>query len=168
VLIQQERPGRLGRLAPPADVLVPRSPRIVALRGGKAEGPLLGGNLTLIQCLIGTRHLPDFAGAILFFEDVGEELYRIDRMLAHLRMAGILDRVAGVAVGQVTELTRRGADGSMGYDEILATYLEPLGVPVAYGFPIGHVDDQWTLPIGVRARLDAGAGELDLLESAVS
>jgi len=168
VLIQQERPGRLGRLPAPSDVLVPRSPRIVALRGGKAEGPLLGGNLTLIQCLIGTRHLPDFDGAILFLEDVGEELYRIDRMLAHLRMAGILDKVAGVVVGQFTETTRRGADGAMGFDEILATYLQPLGVPVGFGFPIGHVDDQWTLPIGVRARFDAGAGELELLESAVS
>ncbi|HTO74311.1 MAG TPA: LD-carboxypeptidase [Gemmatimonadales bacterium] len=168
VLVRQERAGKLGRLTPPADVLVPRSPRIVPIRSGKAEGPLLGGNLTLIQCLIGSRHLPDFDGAILFIEDVGEELYRIDRMLAHLRMAGLLDKVAGVAVGQFTETTRRGADGAMGFDEVLTTYLEPLGVPVAFGFPIGHVDDQWTLPIGVRARLDAGAGDLELLEAAVS
>jgi muramoyltetrapeptide carboxypeptidase len=168
VLTVPQRAGRLGRLPAPAEVLVPRTPRIVTIRGGTAEGPLLGGNLTLIQCLLGTRHLPDFDGAILFFEDIGEELYRIDRMLAHLRMAGVLDRVAGVAVGQVTELTRRGADGALGYDEVLATYLEPLGVPVAFGFPIGHVEDQWTVPIGIRARLDATAGELDLLETAVS
>ncbi len=168
VLASAEVPGRLGRLPLPDDVLVPRSPRIVTIRGGKAEGRLIGGNLTLVQCLIGTRHLPDFDGAILFLEEVNEDLYRIDRMLAHLRMAGVLDRVAGVVVGQVTELIKRGADGSMGYDEILATYLEPLGVPVAYGFPFGHVDDQWTLPVGVMARLDASAGELELLESGVS
>jgi muramoyltetrapeptide carboxypeptidase len=148
-------------------VLVPRQNRIVALRPGRAEGPLVGGNLTLLQCLLGTRHFPDLDGAILFLEDVHEELYRVDRMLAHLRMAGALDRLAGVAVGQFTELERRGADGAMGFDEVLATYFLPLGVPVAHGFPIGHVDDQWTIPIGVRARLDAGAGQLELLEAAV-
>jgi len=168
VLCSSQPAGRLGRVPVPADVLVPRSGRITAITSGKAEGVLLGGNLTLIQCLIGTRHLPDFDGAILFIEEVNEDLYRVDRILAHLRMAGILDRVAGVAIGQMTEMNRRGADGAMGYDEVLATYLEPLGVPVAYGFPIGHVDDQWTLPVGVRARLDAGAGELELIEAAVS
>jgi muramoyltetrapeptide carboxypeptidase len=159
--------GVLGRLPPPAGVLVPKQHRIVPLHPGRAEGPLAGGNLTLLQCLLGTRHFPDLDGAILFLEDVHEELYRVDRMLAHLRMAGVLDRLAGVAIGQFTELERRGADGAMGFDEVLATYLLPLGVPVAYGFPIGHVDDQWTLPIGVTARLDAGAGHLELLEAAV-
>jgi muramoyltetrapeptide carboxypeptidase len=64
---------------------------------------------------------------------------------------------------------KRGAGdgGALAFDEVLATYLEPLNIPVAYGFPIGHVDDQWTLPIGVRARLDSVAGEVDLLEPAV-
>jgi len=159
--------GRLGRLSPPAGVLVPRAPRIVALRGGMAEGPLLGGNLSLVAALIGTRHFPDLTGAILFLEDIGEDLYRVDRMLAHLRMTGALDRLAGVAVGQFTDLKRGTGDGALGYDEVLATYFEPLGIPAAYGFPVGHVDDQWTLPIGVRVRLDAGAGELEILDGAV-
>jgi muramoyltetrapeptide carboxypeptidase len=167
VLTVSAAAGALGRLPPPPGVLVPRQNRIVALRPGRAEGPLVGGNLTLLQCLLGTRHFPDLDGAILFLEDVHEELYRVDRILAHLRMAGALDRLAGVAVGQFTELERRGADGAMGFDEVLATYFLPLGVPVAHGFPIGHVDDQWTIPIGVRARLDAGAGQLELLEAAV-
>jgi muramoyltetrapeptide carboxypeptidase len=99
---------------------------------------------------------------------VGEDLYRVDRMLAHLRLAGALDRLAGVAVGRFTDLKRAMPDGALGYDEVLATYFLPLGIPAAYGFPIGHIDDQWTLPLGVRARLDADAGELDLLEGAVS
>lgn len=159
--------GRLGRLRPPADVLAPRNPRIVALRGGTAEGPLAGGNLSLLTRLIGTRHFPELEGRLLFLEDVGEDLYRIDRMLAHLRMTGALDQVAGVIVGQFTEMKRGTGDGALGFDEVLATYLEPLGVPVAYGFPIGHVDDQWTLPIGVRARLDATAGEVEILDPAV-
>jgi muramoyltetrapeptide carboxypeptidase len=88
-------------------------------------------------------------------------------MLAHLRMAGALDRLAGVAVGRFTELNRAMTDGALGFDEVLATYFLPLGIPVAHGFPIGHLDDQWTLPLGVRARLDADAGEVDLLEAAV-
>jgi muramoyltetrapeptide carboxypeptidase len=155
-------------LPDPAGVLVPKENRILAIRSGIAEGPLMGGNLSLLQCLVGTAHLPDLDGAILFLEDVGEDLYRVDRMLAHLRAAGVLARLAGVAVGRFTQLQRHTSDGAFGFDEVLATYFEPLGVPVAFGFPIGHVDDQWTLPLGVRARLDAGAGELELLESAVS
>jgi muramoyltetrapeptide carboxypeptidase len=160
--------GRLGRVAPPADELVPAEGRIAAIRGGVAEGPLVGGNLSLVQCLVGTRWMPEMAGAILFLEDVGEDLYRVDRMLSHLRSAGALDRLAGVVVGRFTEMDRGGEDGALGFDEVLATYLEPLRIPVAHGFPVGHVDDQWTLPVGVRARLDATAGELEILEAAVA
>ena len=167
VLASAEPAGRLERLPQPEEVLLPRENRVATLRGGVAEGPLAGGNLTLLQCLVGTPHFPDLDGAILFLEDVGEDLYRVDRMLAHLRMAGALARLAGVAVGRFTELERSMADGALGLDEVLATYLVPLGIPVAHGFPIGHIDDQWTLPLGVRARLDAGAGELELLEAAV-
>ena len=167
VLTRAEPPGRLERLPGSPDTLIPRQDRIVTLAPGAAEGPLLGGNLTLLQCMIGTRYFPELEGAILFLEDVGEDLYRVDRMLAHLRAVGALDRLAGVAVGRFTELRRQTEDGAMGLDEVLATYLGPLGVPVAYGFPVGHIDDQWTLPLGVRARLDADAGELDLLEAAV-
>jgi muramoyltetrapeptide carboxypeptidase len=88
-------------------------------------------------------------------------------MLAHLRMVGVLGRLAGVAVGRFSELKCAMSDGALGFDEVLATYLLPLGIPVAAGFPVGHLDDQWTLPLGVRARLDADAGELELLEPAV-
>jgi muramoyltetrapeptide carboxypeptidase len=167
VLARAEPAGRLGRLPQP-DVLLPRENRIVTLAGGTAEGPLFGGNLSLLQCLLGTPFCPDLDGAILFLEDVGEDLYRVDRMLAHLRAAGALDRLAGVAIGRFTELERRGADGALGLEEVLETYLLPLGIPVAHGFPVGHIDDQWTLPLGVRARLDADAGDLELLEAAVA
>jgi muramoyltetrapeptide carboxypeptidase len=168
ILLHDSAPGRLDRLPPPEGVLVPRQPRIVSLRAGVAEGPLAGGNLTLLQCLAGTNYFPDLEGAILFLEDVGEDLYRVDRMLAHLRLAGALAELAGVIVGQFTEMKRGMQDGALGFDEVLATYLLPLGVPVAYGFPIGHVDDQWTMPLGVKARLDASSGEVDILEPAVA
>jgi muramoyltetrapeptide carboxypeptidase len=168
VLSCAEPAGRLGRLPSRPDVLIPRDDRIVTLSGGVAEGPLIGGNLTLLQCLIGTPYFPDLDGAILFIEEVGEALYRVDRMLAHLRLVGALDRLAGIVVGRFTELERQIPDGALGLDEVLSTYFRPLGIPVAYGFPIGHIDDQWTLPLGVRARFDADAGELELLEAAVS
>jgi muramoyltetrapeptide carboxypeptidase len=168
VLSCAEPAGRLGRIPDRPDVLVPQENRIVTLRSGIAEGPLAGGNLSLLQCLIGTPWAPDFRGAILFVEDVGEDLYRVDRMLAHLRAVGALAALAGVLVGRFTDLKRQTGDGALGFDEVLSSYLLPLGVPVAYGFPIGHIQDQWTLPLGVRARLDAGTGEVEILEAAVA
>jgi muramoyltetrapeptide carboxypeptidase len=168
VLTLAQPAGRLGRLPQPSGVLVPQEHRLVSLRGGAAEGSLAGGNLTLLQCLIGTPWFPDLDGAILFLEDVGEQLYRVDRALAHLRSVGALAHLAGVVVGRFTELDRSGRDGTMGFDQVLATYLEPLGVPVAYGFPIGHIEAQWTLPLGIRARLDADACEVELVDAAVS
>jgi muramoyltetrapeptide carboxypeptidase len=168
VLSSDAAAGVLSRAPAPADVLVPQENRVVTLYPGVAEGRLVGGNLTLLQCLIGTPYLPDLSGAILFLEDVGEDLYRVDRMLAHLRLTGGLRRLAGVAIGHFTELKRSAPDGALGYDEVLANYFQPLGVPVAYGFPIGHIDEQWTIPIGIHARLDADRGELELLEPAVT
>lgn len=168
VLAVAEPAGVLEPLPPPPDVLVPQVNRVVTLRGGTAEGPVMGGNLTLLQCLVGTPYFPDLDGALLALEDVNEDLYRIDRMLAHLRMVGALARVRGVLVGRFTELNRHSGDGAFGLDEVLGHYLLPLGVPVVYGLPFGHIDDQWTLPLGVRARMDADAGSVELLEAAVA
>ena len=159
--------GTLGRLAPSPEVLVPTDGRIITLRAGVARGPLVGGNLTLLQALIGTKYFPDLRGAILFLEDVGEDVYRIDRMLAHLRMAGAFRGLAGVAIGNFTEMKRATGDGGLGLDVVLDTYFGPLGVPVAAGFPVGHLDSQWTVPIGVMAELDATAQEVTILEPAV-
>lgn len=168
VLAHPEAAGPLERLPAPAGVLAPRDGRIVTLRGGVAEGTLAGGNLTLLQCLIGTPWFPDLDGSILVLEDVNEDLYRVDRMLAHLRAAGVLSRLAGVAIGRFTKLKRHNTDGALGFDEVLCHYLLPLGVPAVVGLPFGHIDEQWTLPLGVRARLDAGQATLEILEPAVA
>jgi muramoyltetrapeptide carboxypeptidase len=167
VLTQAAPAGLLGRLPDTPEMLIPRENRIISLRGGTAEGPLIGGNLTLLQCLIGTPWFPDLTGALLFLEDVGEHLYRVDRVLAQLRAIGVLQRLSGVIVGRFTELKRDGRDGALGFDQVLSHYLSPLNVPVACGFPIGHIEAQWTLPLGVRARLDADLGQVELLEPAV-
>lgn len=140
--------------------------RAETLAGGVAEGPLLGGNLSLLSATLGTPFAIRPEGAILFIEEVGEHPYRLDRLLSHLRLAGVLSAVAGIAVGGITESPE--IDGAPTAAEVVREALGGLGIPVATGFPFGHFDDSWTLPMGVRARLDADAGTLALLEPAVA
>jgi muramoyltetrapeptide carboxypeptidase len=140
--------------------------RAETITGGIAEGPLLGGNLSLLSATLGTPFAIRPEGAILFIEEVGEHPYRLDRLLSHLRLAGVLSAVAGIAVGGITESPV--IDGAPTAAEVVADALGGLGIPVATGFPFGHFDDNWTLPMGVRARLDADAGTLALLEPAVA
>jgi muramoyltetrapeptide carboxypeptidase len=168
VLTCAEPAGVLEPIPPPSGVLAPREPRVITLQDGVAEGRLAGGNLTLVQCLIGTPWFPDLDGSILLLEDVNEDLYRVDRMFAHLRAVGALSHLAGVAIGRFTDLKRTAEGGAFGFDELLIQYLSPLGIPVALGLPFGHIDAQWTLPLGVRARFDAGDGTIELLEPAVA
>ena len=142
--------------------------RADTLVAGVAEGPLVGGNLALLAALAGTPWALRAEGAVLFLEDVGEPSYRVDRMLSQLLLSGALDGVAGVAVGAFSESPDQGRADHPSAAEVVAERLGPLGVPIAFGFPFGHVDESWTLPLGVRARLDADAGTLALVEPSVS
>lgn len=155
-----------GHLPLPADVAP------ITIVPGVAEGRLVGGNLALLAAVCGTPYQPDTRGAILFFEDVAEPLYRIDRLFEQMRMAGLLDQLAGVAVGQFTEMVdplhARDANTEPSLEELLAEVFEPLGVPTVMDLPFGHGKQNWTLPLGVRARLDAGTGSLEILESATA
>lgn len=134
------------------------------IRGGSARGRLAGGNLALLTALTGTSFFPDLADAILVLEDVNEGLYRVDRMLWHLRMTGALDRVAGIAFGQCTgcDADESPDDGRLGrtLDDVLHEIVDRLGVPCLAGIPVGHVDEQWTIPLGAAATLDADAHTL--------
>lgn len=126
------------------------------IRPGRASGPLLGGTLAILAHLSGTPFAPRLSGAILFLEDVGEKPYRIDRYLTQLRLAGALDEVAGIAVGQLT-----GCDdeGVLALDVVREAALA-LGVPAIEGVPSGHEDRNLALPLGARATLVApGPGE---------
>jgi len=134
--------------------------RIRTLRGGVAEGKLVGGNLTVLSAIVGSAYLPSFDGAILFLEDVNEAVYRVDRMLTQLRLAGILDRISGFIFGNCTECDPGAGHGSLTLEEVLRDHIEPLGVPAWTGAMIGHIRDQFTLPIGVHARIDADLGEI--------
>jgi muramoyltetrapeptide carboxypeptidase len=125
---------------------------------GTARGPLLGGNLTLLDRSVGTADLPDLRGAILFFEEVDEAPYRLDGMLTHLRRAGALRGIAGVAIGQV--LGSDPAPGGWTAAETLTDRLGDLGVPVVGGLRLGHGTGQLTIPLGARAVIDVAAGTL--------
>lgn len=152
----------------PGDELVAREGRPTTLRGGRAQGPLVGGNLAVLASLVGTPYLPDPGGAILFLEDVNEYIYRIDRMLSTLMLAGVLARVAGVVLGGFTNCAvSEGSFGTLTLDEVFDDYFGPLGVPVYRGAQFGHVKRKFTLPLGVPAEIDADAGTLRLLHAAV-
>ena len=153
----------------PEDRLAPRGGRTRTFRSGKAIGRLLGGNLTVLSALAGTPYLPDFTGAILFIEDTNEAEYRIDRMLTQLSLAGILPRVAGLVFGQCTDCVSDGPSyGGFTLSEVLQQHLAPLGVPAFQGALFGHVPNQYSLPEGVRAEIDANAGTIRILEPAAA
>lgn len=141
--------------------------RAQTVTGRVAEGPLVGGNLALLAATLGTPYGVRTRGALLFLEEVGEAAYRIDRLLTQLHLAGVLGEVAGVVVGAFSECPDEGAAHLPGSAEVVRERLSALGVPVAAGFPFGHIPRSWTLPLGVRARLDADRGTLELLEAAV-
>ena len=142
--------------------------RTQTISPGRVEGRLLGGNLTVLAHLVGTPYLPDFTGRILFLEDVHEGIYRIDRMLTHLKLAGLLAKIRGFIWGQCSECEPDSSGyGSLTIEEVLDDHIKPLGVPTYRGAMIGHVDKQFTVPEGISAEMDADAGTFRLLESAV-
>ena len=136
--------------------------KYISICSGKAQGIILGGNLATLTSLMGTRFLPDFDGVILFLEEVDEPAYRIDRMLTQLVISGYLDTVAAILVGQcIPTANQTETDIRQVYIERLSS----LHCPSAYGFPIGHIQEQWTIPQGVLAEVDTANGKLILLES---
>ena len=141
-------------------VIMQRDPCGVApdarvLTAGRAGGRIVGGNLALLASLCGTRFAPDYTDAILILEDIGEATYRIDRMLRQLAMSGALARIAGIVYGHFSEGTDPDDAGSCALDDVLYEAANIAGVPAIAGAPIGHIDDQWTLPVGAMAELDA-------------
>lgn len=143
-----EVPGRA------ADTIVP----------GIAEGLLCGGCLSLVAATLDTPYQIDTVGKLLMLEDIDEAPHRVERYLVQFREAGLLDAAAGFVIGQVT-----GADNSqtLPMRQIWTELLQPYGKPAVLGFPFGHVTNNYALPLGVRARLNADTGTLTLLEPAV-
>ncbi len=145
--------------------------RIEIITTGKARGRLIGGNLSVLSSMVGSNYLPDWKGKILFLEEINEPMYRVDRMLTQLKLAGILNQITGIIFGQCTDCGSRESSeessGSLTLADIFADHIKPLGIPAWYGSMIGHIPDQWTLPIGIEVEIDADKGSILMLEQAV-
>jgi muramoyltetrapeptide carboxypeptidase len=137
------------------------------IRPGVAQGELIGGCLSVITAMLGTPYIPSFDGRVLFMEDTGEKAYRIDRMLVHLKQAGVLDRVAGVVFGAF-----RPPEGSEFESRLTASFvaeqMRDLHCPVLFGIEAGHGTENFTLPFGVRATIDGPNSRLVITEAAVT
>ncbi len=134
---------------------------------GAASGTLIGGCLSLLVASVSTPWEFDYAGALLFFEDIAEEAYRIDRMLVTLIDSGRFDKLSGILIGSLSSVTFAGVEDATRLRAVLEARLAPLGIPVALGLPVGHRGPNATLPVGARASWD-GARTLTFLEEITS
>jgi muramoyltetrapeptide carboxypeptidase len=150
------------------DTLVQTENRIQTITPGVARGRLLGGNLTVLAGIVGTGYLPDFTGAILFVEEVEENIYRVDRLLTQLALAGILSRLKGVVFGNCTKCLPGEGYGALTLEEVLRDHIKPLNVPAWSGAMIGHIDRQFTIPEGTEVEIDSVKGTITMLEPAVA
>jgi muramoyltetrapeptide carboxypeptidase len=144
----------------------------IALKNGIAQGKLVGGNLSLLTALIGTPFLPDLKKSILFMEDIGEEPYRVDRMLSHFENAYHLQTIAGLAVAQFTDCEDEGDKPSLSIEEVITDYVTtlPKSAPVLANLSYGHIKHKLTLPIGAKAKLSVikKQAKFELIETVVS
>lgn len=144
---------------------------IISLGKGHGTGPLIGGNLSLIVTMLGTPYEIDLKGKVLFIEEVGEEPYRVDRMLTHLWITGRLQKLAGLVIGKFSNCVPKRVNPeyptSFTVEEILQQRIAPLGIPAIAGVMVGHIKNKITMPIGVRARVDADKKTFTILDAAV-
>lgn len=141
------------------------SPGSRTLHKGKARGHIVAGNLAILLALHGTPYQPNYDGAILVVEDVNEAPYRIERLLLTLKLSGHLQRCAGIAFGSFTNTGEedKSLGGSRPMSDVLLEAAEWAGVPAIMGVPVGHIDNQWSLPCGAHAELDADAKKLTVI-----
>lgn len=149
------------------DALIPEeAPAGECAVPGSAEGIVIGGCLTLLADACGTPDQPDTADKIVLIEDVGEQAYRIDARLTQLLNSGVLQNAAGFVIGEMTGTNEKEDEPSKRttWQEVVMDRLGPLGRPIIFNFPFGHITSPLTLPLGIRARMDASAGRLQYLE----
>lgn len=132
---------------------------------GEATGRLVGGNLAVLTALIGTKFEPDFKDGILFLEDIGEPLYRIDRMLTQLFQAGACDQLKGVVLGHFTDCQSEGAEQANRLKSLFESFFLPLHLPVLAGFPAGHEHPNLPLPMGALVHLNTKSQTLKIAQT---
>jgi muramoyltetrapeptide carboxypeptidase len=133
------------------------------LHPGTAKGKLVGGCISLIVCSLGTPYQLQTKDCLLYLEDVGEILYSLDRMLTHMRLAGLFKGVRGIVFGPLKDAH----DEPKVILEVLKDLLADLKIPILFGFPSGHLEDSLTLPLGLNVTLDADKKFLLFEESAL-
>jgi muramoyltetrapeptide carboxypeptidase len=119
---------------------------------GSTEGKLIGGNLSIVFSMLGTDDAFDFTDAILFIEDISEQLYHVDRMFFTMKKAGILKRIKGLVVGGMTDMRDTAEPFGCSLEELIISHVGSLGIPVAFGFPCGHQPNNQALVFGQKAR----------------
>jgi muramoyltetrapeptide carboxypeptidase len=154
--------------APVGEIQNPAGYEKKTVNPGECEGMLVGGNLSLIDGLLGTPWELDTKGRILIIEDVGEKTYALDRMLTHLRLAGKFEDCAGVVLGHFKNCEIEYPEYGFTIEEIIRDVAAPCGKPIFTGFQAGHCAPKITLPYGVNCRMDADACTLEVLEAAVT
>ncbi|MFM2060494.1 MAG: hypothetical protein RLZZ507_164 [Cyanobacteriota bacterium] len=140
--------------------------KIEIITPGKARGKIIGGNLSVVAAMVGSVYLPSWYNNILFLEDIGEDIYRLDRMLTQLKNAGILNQIAGFIFGQCTNC-QPSDEQSFTLMQILQQHIKPLDIPAWYGSMIGHIKDKFTVPVGLEVEIDADNGTIKMLDTAV-
>jgi len=149
-------------------VILPGNEQLQQITKGKAEGEITGGNLSLVLALLDTVFLPKMKNKILFLEDVDEAPYKIDRMLNQLSISGLLKKIAGLVLGEFTDCEEKDADKkTLPLQEVLQKHLGDLRCPVIKNFPHGHRKANFTIPFGIRTKINADKGYVEFEEAAV-
>jgi muramoyltetrapeptide carboxypeptidase len=141
------------------------APNAREINAGSAEGRLVGGNLAVLSSLCGTPYMPDLTDGILILEDINEPVYRIDRMLQQLKLSGALNGCKAIVFGDCTSCPEDagGAEAGVGrFDDVLGELAHTLGVPCLAGIPLGHIAEQWTIPLGAMGKLETATRTLSV------
>lgn len=153
---------KIGRLHNPNDE------KFFMLNKGRAEGEIIGGNLTIIASMLGTEYLPDFNKSLLLLEDINEPPYKVDRMLNQMKAAKIIKRISGIILGRFVNCYEVDQmKNSLTLNEVIEDYFHSLKIPVVYNFKHGHIKDNLTVPLGISALMNSEKGIIEIKESAV-
>lgn len=132
------------------------------INSGIARGTLLGGNLATLVSLIGSDYFPDLNNTVLFLEEVGESCYRLDRLLTQLLLYRQFTVPVAILIGRSVPVA---GETEADLIAVFRERLSSLKIPIAYGYPIGHLDEQWTVPQGILSEVDTATGQVELLET---
>ena len=147
----------------------PRDEKFYTINLGRGEGIILGGNLAVFNSLLGTEFMPNLKNSILMLEDIGEEPYKIDRLLNQLKLAKVFDQINGVILGRFVDCYEKDkSKQTIKLNEVIEHYFSKLKIPVLYSFSHGHIEENLTIPFGIKCKLNTSRGFVDICESAVS